>query len=102
MKRYWVLSSIVRTERPASSIADGVLDKLGLRRRVKSLELELSTRHSFVLGKSRAMAEAHDTAKRAAASDATICSAERAAPAKKSSRAPCTRRANEGMVPSSR
>jgi DNA-binding NtrC family response regulator len=53
-------------------VVDGVLDKLGLRRRVKSLELELGARHSLVLGKSRAMAEAHGTAMRAAASDATI------------------------------
>jgi DNA-binding NtrC family response regulator len=53
-------------------VVDGVLDKLGLRRRVKSLELELSSRHSLVLGKSRVMAEAHETAMRAAASDATI------------------------------
>jgi DNA-binding NtrC family response regulator len=51
---------------------DGVLDKLGLRRRVKSLELELSSRHSLVLGTSRAMADAHEMAMRAAASDATI------------------------------
>jgi DNA-binding NtrC family response regulator len=51
---------------------DGVLDRLGLRRRVKSLELELSSRHSLVLGASRAMADAHETAMRAAASDATI------------------------------
>jgi len=53
-------------------VVDGVLDKLGLRRRVESLELELSTRHTLVLGKSRAMTEAHATAMRAAASDATI------------------------------
>ena len=53
-------------------VVDGVLDKLGLKRRVKSLELELSTRHTLVRGKSRAMAEAHETAMRAAVSDATI------------------------------
>ncbi len=53
-------------------VVDGVLDRLGLRRRVESLELELSDRHSLVLGKSRAMTEAYETAMRAAASDATI------------------------------
>ncbi len=53
-------------------VVDGVLDKLGLRRRVRSLELELGTRHTLVLGKSKALADAHETAMRAAASDATI------------------------------
>jgi DNA-binding NtrC family response regulator len=53
-------------------VVERVLDRLGLRRRVTSLELELSSRHSLVLGKSRAMTEAHETALRAAASDATI------------------------------
>ena len=53
-------------------VVDEVLDRLGLKRRVSSLEQELSTRHSLVLGTSRAMAEAHETAMRAAASDATI------------------------------
>jgi DNA-binding NtrC family response regulator len=50
----------------------GVLDKVGLRRRLESLETELSDRHHLVLGSSRAMAEAYQIATRAAASDATI------------------------------
>jgi len=53
-------------------VVAGVLEKLGLRRRVASLEIELSDRHHLVLGKSRAMAEAYELATRAAASDATI------------------------------
>ncbi len=50
----------------------GVLDTVGLRRRVEELESELSSRHRLVLGRSRAMAEAHGTAMRAAVSDATV------------------------------
>jgi DNA-binding NtrC family response regulator len=53
-------------------VVGGVLEKLGLRRRVASLESELSDRHHLVLGKSRAMAEAYEIATRAAASEATI------------------------------
>jgi DNA-binding NtrC family response regulator len=53
-------------------VVAGVLDKVGLRRKVASLETELSDRHHLVLGKSRSMTEAHDMAIRAAASDATI------------------------------
>jgi DNA-binding NtrC family response regulator len=53
-------------------VVAGVLDKLGLRRRIESLETELEGRHRLVLGGSKAMAEVHDTAMRAAASDATI------------------------------
>ena len=50
----------------------GVLDRVGLRRRVEDLETELSDRHRLVLGKSRAMQEAHSVAMRAAVSDATV------------------------------
>jgi DNA-binding NtrC family response regulator len=53
-------------------VVAGVLEKMGLRRRVASLETELSERHHLVLGKSRAMADACELAMRAAASDATI------------------------------
>jgi DNA-binding NtrC family response regulator len=53
-------------------VVAGVLERLGLRRRVASLESELSDRHQLVLGKSRAMADAYEIATRAAASDATI------------------------------
>ncbi|MBI2376124.1 MAG: sigma-54-dependent Fis family transcriptional regulator [Deltaproteobacteria bacterium] len=53
-------------------VVAGVLEKVGLRRRVQSLETELSDRHHLVLGKSRAMAEAYEMATRAAASDANI------------------------------
>jgi DNA-binding NtrC family response regulator len=53
-------------------IVAGLLEKIGLRRRLASLETELSDRHHLVLGKSRAMAEAYEIATRAATSDATI------------------------------
>ena len=53
-------------------VVAGVLDKIGLRRRLESLEAELSDRHHLVLGKSRAMADAHEIATRAAASNATV------------------------------
>jgi DNA-binding NtrC family response regulator len=53
-------------------VVAGVLHRVGLRRRIESLETELSDRHRLVLGGSRAMADAHDIAMRAAASDATI------------------------------
>src|SRR5262249_44760358 len=53
-------------------VVAGTLGKIGLKRRVESLETELSDRHHLVLGKSRAMADAVETATRAAASDATI------------------------------
>jgi DNA-binding NtrC family response regulator len=53
-------------------IVAGVLEKVGLRRRLASLETELSDRHHLVLGKSRAMAEVYEIATRAASSDATI------------------------------
>ena len=53
-------------------VVDGVLDKLGLRRRVESLEQELSSRHSLVLGKTGAMVDVFEMAMRAAPSDATI------------------------------
>jgi DNA-binding NtrC family response regulator len=53
-------------------VVAGVLEKMGLRRRLASLETELSDRHHLVLGKSRVMSEAYDIATRAAASDATI------------------------------
>ena len=53
-------------------VVAAVLDRIGLRRRLDSLETELSDRHHLVLGKSRAMADAHDVATRAAASNATV------------------------------
>jgi two-component system NtrC family response regulator len=49
-----------------------VLDRLGLRQRLETLEMELSDRHHMVVGRSRAMQEAYGLATRAAASDATI------------------------------
>jgi DNA-binding NtrC family response regulator len=49
-----------------------VLHTAGLKRRVRTLETELSARHSLVLGQSRAMQAAVDVAEKAAASEATI------------------------------
>jgi DNA-binding NtrC family response regulator len=49
-----------------------VLDRDGMRRRLVTLETELSARHSLVLGSSRAMRETFDLAMRVAASDATV------------------------------
>jgi DNA-binding NtrC family response regulator len=53
-------------------VVAGVLEKMGLRQRLQSLETELSDRHHLVLGKSRAMADAYEIATRAAVSEATI------------------------------
>ncbi len=53
-------------------VVAGVLDKMGLRRKVESLETEISDRHHLILGTSRAMAEAFEVATRAALSDVTI------------------------------
>ena len=53
-------------------VVAGALEKVGLRRQIESLTHEISVRHHLVLGQSRAMADAHQTAMRAAASEATI------------------------------
>jgi DNA-binding NtrC family response regulator len=53
-------------------VVAGVLEKVGLKRQIESLTREISTRHHLVLGQSRAMADAHEIAMRAAASGATI------------------------------
>jgi DNA-binding NtrC family response regulator len=54
------------------SVVANVLDRVGLRRRVETLESEISHRHHLVVGKSKAMRDAYDVAMRAAPSDATI------------------------------
>jgi DNA-binding NtrC family response regulator len=53
-------------------VVQSVLERDGMRRRIEVLELELSARHSLVLGSSRAMREVFDLAVRAAASEATV------------------------------
>ncbi|HKY34887.1 MAG TPA: sigma-54 dependent transcriptional regulator [Polyangiaceae bacterium] len=53
-------------------VVESVLERAGMRRRLDTLEHELSSRHSLVLGSSRAMRETFDIAMRAAASDATV------------------------------
>jgi DNA-binding NtrC family response regulator len=53
-------------------VVQTVLERDGLKRRLESLESELSSRHSLILGTSRAMRETFDLAMRVAASDTTV------------------------------